>query len=66
MTVLRAIQSAGDFTYFANRKKIKLIRENSQKFEINRYKAIEDPTQYDLPVYPNDQIIVHKRYGLWW
>jgi protein involved in polysaccharide export with SLBB domain len=61
MTVLRAIQTAGDFTDFANRKKIELIRENGQRFEINWHKAIKDPKKYDLPVFPNDQIIVHKR-----
>jgi protein involved in polysaccharide export with SLBB domain len=60
MTVLRAIQSAGDFTDFANRKKIELIRENGKRYQINWNKAIKDPT-LDLPVYPNDQIIVHKR-----
>ena len=64
MTVLRAIQTAGDFTDFADRSNIELIRENGQRFKINWKKAVKD-TKLDLPVYPNDQIIVHKRYGLW-
>lgn len=63
ITVLRAIQAAGDFTDFANRKTIELIRESGQKEKINWYKAIENP-KLDLPVYPNDQIIVRKRV-LW-
>ena len=63
ITVLRAIQSAGDFTDFANRKKIELIRENGERHQINWFKAIKD-SRLDLPVIPNDQIIVHKR-GLW-
>lgn len=60
MTVLRAIQAAGDFSDFANRKKIEIIRESGKKEQINWYKAIKNP-KLDLPVYPNDQIIVHKR-----
>ena len=37
MTVLRAIDTAGGFTDFANRKKIELRRANGQKFTINWY-----------------------------
>lgn len=60
MTVLRAVQTAGDFTDFANRKNIELIRSNGQKYKINWYKAIKDP-KLDLPVFPNDYIIIHKK-----
>ena len=61
MTVLRAITSAGGLTDFANRKKIELRRSaTGQKFLINWYNAIKDP-KLDLPVYPNDQIIVRKK-----
>ena len=60
MTVLRAITSAGGFTDFAYRKKIELRRTTGQKLMINWFKAIEDP-KLDVPVYPNDQIIVHKK-----
>jgi protein involved in polysaccharide export with SLBB domain len=61
MTVLRAITSAGGFTDFANRKNIELHRATGQKLTINWYKAIEDP-KLDKPVFPNDQIIVRKKY----
>jgi len=60
MTVLRAITSAGGFTDFANRKKIELHRATGEKKVVNWYKAIEDSKQ-DLPVFPNDQIIVRKK-----
>jgi len=60
MTVLRAIQTAGDFTDYANRKKIELTRENGERHMIDFNKALKDP-RLDLPVYPNDRIHVHKR-----
>ena len=58
-TVLRAIANAGGFTEFAKRKGIELRRQNGQRFFINYYKALKDP-KLDLPVYPNDHIIVNK------
>ena len=62
MTVLRAITSAGGFTDFANRKNVEVRRTTGQKVTLNWYKAIEDG-RLDLPVFANDQIIVHKK--LW-
>jgi polysaccharide export outer membrane protein len=59
MTVMRAIGTAGGFTDFANRKKIELRRQNGQKFVVNYQKAIDNP-DLDLPVYPNDHIIVKR------
>ncbi len=59
VTVLRAIGTAGGFNDFANRKKIQLRRQDGQKFIINYNKAIEKP-ELDLPVYPNDHIIVPR------
>ena len=59
-TVTKAIQSAGDFTDFANRKKVKLIRANGQVIKVNCIKAAQDPS-LDPPVYPNDQILVPRR-----
>jgi len=58
-TVLRAIANAGGFTDFANRKNIELRRQNGQRFFINYNKALKDPA-LDLPVFPNDHIIVNK------
>jgi len=59
LTVLRAIDAAGSFTDFANRKKIELRRENGQRFFINESKAKENPA-LDLPVLANDHIIVKR------
>jgi polysaccharide export outer membrane protein len=61
LTVLRAIDSVGGFTDFAQRKKIELRRANGQVHMINWEKARKNPT-LDLKVYPNDQIIVHRRF----
>ena len=58
-TVMRAIGSAGGFTDFAKRKAVELRRENGEKFTINYNKALKDPS-LDLPVYPNDHIIVPR------
>jgi protein involved in polysaccharide export with SLBB domain len=59
-TVTKAIQAAGDFTDFANRKKVKLIRNNGQIITVNCIKALQDPS-LDPPVYPGDQIQVPRR-----
>ena|ERR1043166_8118353 len=61
MTVLRAIGTAGGFTDFANRRKIQLRREGGQKFFINYWKALDDD-KFDLPVYPNDHIVVRRSW----
>jgi len=60
MTVLRAITSAGGFTDFAKRQKIELHRATGEKLIVDWYKAIDNP-KLDLPVYPNDQVIVRKK-----
>jgi polysaccharide export outer membrane protein len=59
ITVTKAITSAGDFTDFANRKKIWLIRSNGQRFRLNSVRILDgrDP---DPPVYPGDQIVVER------
>ena len=62
MTVTKAISTAGDFTDFANHKKVWLIRANGQRIKVNCDKAIQDALQ-DPQVYPNDQIQVPRR--LW-
>lgn len=59
-TVTKVIQSAGDFTDFANRKKVQLIRNNGQVIIVNCIKALKDPS-LDPPVYPGDQIQVPRR-----
>lgn len=59
VTVLRAIANVGGFSDFANKKNIELRRLNGERHVINYFKALKDPKQ-DLPVYPNDHIIVNK------
>jgi protein involved in polysaccharide export with SLBB domain len=59
-TVTKAIQSAGDFTDFANKKKIKLTRPDGTSSTINWFKAQDDP-RLDLPVFPGDKIHVPQR-----
>ncbi|MFZ0826098.1 MAG: polysaccharide biosynthesis/export family protein [Verrucomicrobiia bacterium] len=60
MTVTKAITTAGDFTDFANHKKVWLIRASGQRIKVNCDKAIQDSSQDPL-VYPNDQIQVPRR-----
>ncbi len=60
-TVTRAIQSAGDFTDFANQRKVWLIRANGKRIKVNCNKAFENPS-LDLSVYPGDQIQVPRRF----
>jgi polysaccharide export outer membrane protein len=62
MTVLRAIDTAGGFTEYANRKRIELHRADGRKEIINWHNAIKDPVKYDRPIHPNDKITVHKRF----
>ena len=59
-TVTKAIQSAGDFTDFANQSKVWLTRSNGERIKVNCSKAMKDPT-LDPPVYPGDQIQVPRR-----
>jgi protein involved in polysaccharide export with SLBB domain len=61
-TVTQAIQAAQDFTDFANRRKVLLIRSDGERITVNCNKALKDPSQ-DPQVYPGDQIQVPRR--LW-
>ena len=60
MTVTKAITTAGDFTDFANHKKVWLIRANGQRIKVNCNEALRDSSK-DPQVYPNDQIQVPRR-----
>jgi polysaccharide export outer membrane protein len=63
MTVLKAIQTAGDFTDFARKSKVKLTRSNGRQVEtIDCVEALRDPKK-DREVYPGDTIHVPRR--LW-
>ncbi len=59
-TVLKAIATAGDFTDFANRRKVVLTRTDGARLIVDCIKAAKDST-YDLPVYPGDKIEVPMR-----
>lgn len=59
-TVTQAITSAGDFTDFANRKNVVLIRANGKRFKLNVDKILDGKVP-DPPVFPGDQIEVKRR-----
>jgi polysaccharide export outer membrane protein len=62
LTVTRAVAAGGDFTDFANRKKVTLTRANGQQIKLN----CDDIMKGDAPdpiVYPGDRIFVARR--LW-
>ena len=60
MTVTKAITTAGDFTDFANHKKVWLRRANGQRIKVNCDEALRDSSK-DPQVYPNDQIQVPRK-----
>ena len=59
-TVTKSIQSAGDFTDFSNRKKVKLTRAYGKTITVNCLKALTDPSK-DPQVFPGDKITVPRR-----
>lgn len=62
ITVLKAIASAGGFTDFAKKKKVRLTRADGRTQIVNCEKALVNPT-LDPEVYPGDKIHVPRR--LW-
>jgi polysaccharide export outer membrane protein len=58
-TALRAIVTCGDFTDFANRKKVEIIRHNGQREVMDCNKARKDP-KFDRPICPGDAIFVPR------
>ena len=60
ITVTQAIQSAGDFTNFANQREVRVIRANGHVDIVDCKAALDDPTK-DLPVYPGDNIVVRQK-----
>ena len=61
ITVSKAITSAGDFSEYANRRSVVLIRANGDRFILNLNKILDGDLP-DPPVYPGDQIEVKKRW----
>jgi protein involved in polysaccharide export with SLBB domain len=60
ITVMGAIQAAGDFTPFANKRHVQITRADGTIEHVNCNDAINHPKR-DLPVYPNDRILVPRR-----
>ena len=60
ITLLRAITSAGDFTDFANRRKVEIIRADGHREVVDTNKARRDPKKYDVPICPGDAIFVPR------
>ena len=58
-TVIKAIQSAGDFTDFAKKTKVKVTRANGKTITVDCKKALKDP-KLDIPIFPNDRIVVDR------
>lgn len=59
-TVLTAIQTAGDFTDFAKKSKVQIVRTDGTVLSMDCGDAIKDPS-LDLPIYPGDRINVPRR-----
>jgi len=59
LTVLKAIDLAGGFTEFANRRKVKIIR-SGKTIIVNCKKALEDPEKFDVEVFPGDKVQVDR------
>jgi polysaccharide biosynthesis/export protein VpsN len=60
ITVLKAIASAGGFTDFANKKKVKLTRVDGRTQIVNCVKALDKPN-LDPELYPGDKVHVPRR-----
>ena len=61
ITLTKAIQTAGDFTDWANKKKVRITRlDGSTVGPINCVKILEGKTP-DVPVYSGDKIYVPRR-----
>ena len=61
ITVTRAIDAAGGFSPFANKKKVRLTRVDGKSLIVNCRKAVLHP-ELDPPVYPGDRIYVPRRF----
>jgi len=61
ITLMGAIQAAGDFNNFADRKHVQITRVGGKIEKVNCVKAISHPEQ-DVPVYPGDRIWVGRRF----
>lgn len=58
-TVLRAIATCGDFTEFANRRRVEITRANGKKEVMDCNKARKDP-RFDRQICPGDYVFVPR------
>jgi protein involved in polysaccharide export with SLBB domain len=61
ITVMGAIQAAGDFTPFANKRNVQITRSNGTIEHVNCIQAIKHPEK-DVQIYPGDRIWVGRRF----
>lgn len=61
ITALKAVAAAGDFSDYANKSKIEVIRANGEQIQVNG-KKVMDGEIADVPVYPGDRVHVHRRF----
>ena len=61
MTLLQAINTAGGFTDFADKKKVQVTRADNKLIKVNCVKAIDHP-ELDVEIFPGDQIYVPKKF----
>lgn len=61
MTVTKAIQSAGDFTDFANRRNVQITRANGKIETVDYEEATRNPSK-DLEIFPHDKVVVDRRF----
>ncbi|MEN9545483.1 MAG: hypothetical protein RLZZ34_191 [Verrucomicrobiota bacterium] len=57
MTVLKAVNRAGGFTEYADRRKVRVTRVNGQQITVDCKAALKMP-ELDVPLYPGDRIEV--------
>ena len=60
-TVLRAIASCGDFTEYANRRKVEITRADGKHEVVDCKQAMKD-SRYDRAICPGDYILVPKSF----
>ena len=59
--IVKAIASAGGFTPFASKRRIRLIRSNGKTEIINYNRVIRNPEEKHY-VYPGDKVVVPRRW----
>jgi protein involved in polysaccharide export with SLBB domain len=62
ITATKAIAAAGDFTDFAKKTDVEIIRGSTgEVIHMNAKKALRDPS-LDVPVFPGDRVHVNRRF----